>query len=764
MSKYQPLTQNSGRDDKEAAHSEIVSVVSLTGLDKLLGYRVPKELKDKIKVGCLVRVPLLRRNELAVVRQFGLREAFPISKLKYIYEIVQPYPVITPDLLQLAEWMQSYYLSTAESIVEAMVPAAVRRGMGGKHRILIRVSKKIPPKEIAAIRKKAPRQADLYEFLRGQFKPLPRQMVLKRLGLSAASLKALVKKGLVEEFQERFERLAYDDPLGHAEIVPGKDFKLNPDQEAAINSIVESLHAGKYRTHLLHGVTGSGKTEVYIHSMKRALQMGGSVIYLVPEVALTPQTVGRLRSRFEAEGVKTVVWHSHLSDGERLDAWHSLASGEAHVVVGARSAVFAPVQNLRLVVVDEEHEPAYKQDESPRYHGRDVAVYRASLCRAVCVLGSATPSLESLYNTKAGKYVRNTLPQRVDDKRLPHIHIVDMKREIRKGRGPALFSRHLIEKMADRFDRKEQTILFINRRGYSTSILCPNCGYVAACPHCSITLTYHRFDETLRCHLCATEEKPPRYCPSCRSDQIQWRGYGTQRIEEIVKKFLPRARVVRMDTDAMSKKNLFRKIFSDFRAGKIDVLVGTQMIAKGLDFPNVTLVGLVDADMALRIPDFRAAERSFQLMVQVSGRAGRGDREGEVVVQTFLPHSPAIQFAKQGDFDGFLAEELAHRKEYHYPPFRHLIHHRFRGLNPEKVFFFAEHWTRHLEANLTGNIEIRGPAPAPLEKIRDQYRFQIWYFVTNVTKAAAELSHLRQQFKMDKDVIDTFDVDPVNLV
>ncbi len=743
---------------------DVVSVVPLTGLDKLLGYRVSPELRDRVKVGSLVRVPILRRNELAVVKQFGLLEEYPISKLKFIYQVVQPFPVITPDLLLLAEWMQGYYLLTAESIVEAMVPSSVRRGMGVKQHTLLKAAKKIGPQEIAEIRKKAPRQADLYEFLCAQFKPLPRQMVLKRLALSAASLKALVKKGLVEEFQERQERLAYDDPLGHAEIVPLQDFNLNAEQESSIQSIIGSLDSGRFCTHLLHGVTGSGKTEVYIYAMKHALKMGGAVIYLVPEVALTPQTVGRLRSRFEAEGVKTVVWHSHLSDGERLDAWHSLASGEARVVVGARSAVFAPVQNLRLIVVDEEHEPAYKQEDSPRYHGRDVAVYRASLCQAVCVLGSATPSLESLYNSKIGKYTCNLLPQRVDEKRLPQIHIVDMKREIRKGRGPGLFSRLLIEKMADRFDRKEQTILFINRRGYSSSVLCPNCGYLAICSHCSITMTYHRFDEKLLCHLCGTEDKPPRYCPSCKSDQIQRRGHGTQRIEEIVKKFLPRARVVRMDTDAMSKKNLFRKIFSEFRAGRIDVLVGTQMIAKGLDFPNVTLVGLVDADIALRIPDFRAAERSFQLMVQVSGRAGRGDREGEVVVQTFLPHSPPIQFARQGDFEGFFTEELAQRKEYHYPPFRHLIHHLFRGVNPEKVSFYAEHWTRHLEANLSENIEIRGPAPAPLEKVRDQYRFQIWYFVTNVTRAAALLSRLRQEFRMDKTVIDTFDIDPVNMV
>ncbi len=744
--------------------NDVVSVVTLTGLDKLLGYRVPPKLQDLVKVGSLVRVPLLRRNELAVVRQFGLKEDYPLSKLKFLYEVVQPFPVITPDLLELAEWMRDYYLVSADSLMEAMVPTAVRRGMRLKQHTLLRVTKKIDAEELARLRKKAPRQADLYEFLLRQFKPLPRTMILKRLGLSATCVSSLVKKGFIEELREHSERLAYDDPLSQAEIVTQKDFVINAEQEAAINSIKSSLDTRKYHAHLLHGVTGSGKTEVYIHAMKLALKLGGAVIYLVPEVALTPQTVGRLRSRFEAEGVKTVVWHSHLSDGERLDAWHALTTGEAKVVVGARSAVFAPVENLRLLVVDEEHEPAYKQDETPRYHGRDVAVYRSRLCQAVCLMGSATPSLESLYNVQTGKYKINILPDRVDGKRLPTIHVADMKRELRKGKGPGLFSRQLIEKMVERFENKEQTILFINRRGYSTSILCPECGYLATCPHCSITMTYHRFDETLRCHLCASEEKPPRRCPSCSSHKIQWRGHGTQRIEEIVKKFLPKARVVRMDTDAMRKKNLFRKILGEFRAGRIDVLVGTQMIAKGLDFPNVTLVGLVDADLSLRIPDFRAAERSFQLMVQVAGRAGRGERPGEVVVQTYIPHSPTIQFARRGDFDGFLAEELAHRNEYRYPPFRHLIQHQFRGVNPEKVSFYAEQWTRQLESNLPEKIEIRGPAPAPMEKIRDHYRFQIWYFVNQVSKIAPHLARLRKDFKMDKDVIDTIDVDPVNLM
>jgi len=546
-------------------------------------------------------------------------------------------------------------------------------------------------------------------------------------------------------------------------VSPG-DFELNNEQKAAAGDFISSIDRGRFGVHLLHGVTGSGKTEVYIQALKHVLKQGGGAIYLVPEVALTPQTVGWLRSRLEeASGAHTVVWHSHLSRGERFDAWHALATGRARVVVGARSAVFAPIRNLRLIVVDEEHEPAYKQAETPRYHGRDVAVYRAKLCSAVCVLGSATPALESLYNVGNGKYRLNRLPNRVDDRKMPVVHVVDMKREIFRQQGSSTLSEMLTQKLYDRYEKREQSILFINRRGYAPSMLCPECGYVAACDHCSITLTYHRTDERLRCHLCGSQRDAPHRCPQCNSPRIRWRGLGTQRVEEVVKKCLPKARIVRMDTDAMQKKNLFRQILADFRVGKIDVLVGTQMIAKGLDFPNVTLVGLIDADLSLHIPDFRASERCFQLLVQVAGRAGRGDRAGEVVVQSFLPHSAPIQYARRGDFSGFTEEVLEERREFHYPPFRHLIHHLFRGKNPDKVAFYAEQWARHVERVIGSVVEVRGPAPSPREKVKDYYRFQVWYFVRNVSNFVPLLVAARKQFPMDKTVIDVIDVDPVQM-
>ena len=513
-------------------------------------------------------------------------------------------------------------------------------------------------------------------------------------------------------------------------------------------------------------MTGSGKTEVYLRAMDAALRAGGGVIFLVPEVALTPQTVARLRGRLEAiaPGHRCVVWHSHLSEGERLDGWLALATGESKVVVGARSAVFAPIQNLRLIVVDEEHEPAYKQDETPRYHGRDVAVMRAKLAGAVCVLGSATPSLESHTNAVAGKYRRLTLKNRVDGRKLPHFDIVDMRVEVTRQRGLTAISRRLAEAMQDRLARREQTILFINRRGYSSALLCPKCGHVAECTHCSIALTYHRSDETLRCHLCGDQRPAPARCPACGAPDIRWRGLGTQRVEEAVRRVLPRARLARVDTDTMSQKNRFREILGDFRLGKIDILVGTQMIGKGLDFPNVTLVGLIDADLSMHIPDFRANERTFQLLVQVAGRAGRGDRAGEVVVQTFTPQAGPIQFSRHADYAGFAAAELPPRRQFGYPPYRHLIHHLFRGPNPEKLKFFAEQWARRVGEVLGDRVELRGPTPAPIEKIKDQYRWQLWYFTASVTKVIGELAKLRADFAWPDDIVQTLNVDPMNLV
>lgn len=743
----------------------IVGVHPLAGFDKVLHYRVPPALVDTVAVGTLVRMPVGHALRLGIVGEIAPPKDFPIERLKALANVVYPFPALPPDLLQLARWMAGYYACGLDSIIEGMIPGPVRNGAGLKQEKLLSVVQKLTPEELATLEKRAPQQAKLYRFLAQQFRPQRKGLVLSRLGQSAAVAAALVKRGVVKEETQRIERVAYADDHALGELVAAQPHALNAEQQAAVDTVAASLGSRKFGVTLLHGVTGSGKTEVYLRAIDTALKAGGGVVFLVPEVALTPQTVARLRSRLDAiaPGQRCVVWHSHLSEGERLDGWLALATGEARVVVGARSAIFAPVQNLQLIVVDEEHEPAYKQDETPRYHGRDVAVMRAKIAGALCLLGSATPSLESFSNAQAGKYRLIQLLQRVDARKLPFIDIVDLRIEAMKQRTLPLLSGKLVRAMQDRFEKREQTILFINRRGYSSSMLCTKCGHVEECTHCSIALTYHRSDEVLRCHLCATQKPAPLRCPKCGAPEIRWRGLGTQRIEEAVRRVLPRARIERMDTDTMSKKNRFREVLGLFRAGKIDVLVGTQMIGKGLDFPNVTLVGLIDADMSMHIPDFRANERTFQLLVQVAGRAGRGDRAGDVMVQTFTPQAEAIQFSRHADFAGFAASELKVRRDFNYPPFRHLIQHLFRGPNPEKLKFFAEQWAKLVEKTLGDRVELRGPTPSPIEKIKDEYRWQIWYFTSAVTKVVPELARLRAEFAWPDDMTQVMDVDPVNL-
>ena len=744
----------------------IVGVHPLAGFDKVLHYRVPEALRGSVAVGSLVRVPVLHALRLGIVGEIGAPRDFPVEKLKSVAQVVYPFPALTPDLLELARWMAGYYACGLDSIIETMIPGAVRNGAGLKREKLLAIARPLTAGELAALEKRAPQQARLYRFLAQQFRPQRKGLVLARLGQTAAVAAGLVKRGVVREETRRVDRIAYADDHAHGELVAAQPHALNAEQQTAVDAVTVSLGAEKFGVSLLHGVTGSGKTEVYLRAIDTALKAGGGVVFLVPEVALTPQTVARLRSRLEAiaGGHRCVVWHSHLSEGERLDGWFALATGEARVVVGARSAVFAPVQNLRLIVVDEEHEPAYKQDETPRYHGRDVAVMRAKLSRAVCLLGSATPSLESFANAQAGKYRLLELRQRVDARKLPHIDIVDLRIEALKQRTLPALSRKLVDAMQARFERREQTILFINRRGYSSSMLCTKCGHVEECTHCSIALTYHRADEMLRCHLCGDQKAAPLRCPKCGAPDIRWKGLGTQRTEEAVRRVLPRAKIERMDSDTMAKKNRFREVLAQFRAGKIDVLVGTQMIGKGLDFPNVTLVGLIDADMSMHIPDFRANERTFQLLVQVAGRAGRGDRAGEVVVQTFNPQAGAIQFSRHADFAGFAEAELKIRRDFHYPPYRHLIHHLFRGPNPEKLKFFAEQWAKLVEKTFGDRVEMRGPSASPIEKIKDEYRWQLWYFTNSVTKVVPELAKLRAGFAWPDDLTQVIDVDPVNLM
>src|ERR1039457_4481462 len=521
------------------------------------------------------------------------------------------------------------------------------------------------------------------------------------------------------------------------------------------------------RTFLLHGVTGSGKTEIYLQALAHTLEQGKGGIVLVPEISLTPQTVERFKARFSSGKLQTLVavLHSHLSAGERHDEWHKIRQGRARIVIGARSAIFAPVEPLGLIIVDEEHEHTYKQEEAPRYHARDVAIMRGQMENAAVVLGSATPSMESFYNCKRGKFTLLELPERVDNQKMPYVRVVDMRQAMHKEKGPPIFSPQLKEAITQRLERGEQTILFLNRRGYSTHLFCPKCGYVANCPNCSVSLTYHRKAMQLLCHLCGHVGTVPKNCPECRDPSFRFAGMGTEKVESAIQKAFPKARVQRMDADTMKRKDDYRHVLGDFRAGKIDILVGTQMIAKGLHFPNVTLVGIIYADMALHMPDFRAAERTFQLLVQVAGRAGRGDVEGEVVVQSFTPFHSAIQYARQHDFIGFYEQEIEIRQELQYPPATRMVCVTIRSRSEDKARFVAEALAKGFEKQTASlKVLMGGATPAPLAKVQNQYRYQIVMRSAQIQSLVEAVGKVMTATKMPNDVSTTIDVDPLSLL
>ncbi len=739
----------------------LVEVLPLGGFDHPLTYGAKQSLYNCVQIGSLVRIPLGARRVIGVVSSLSPQHCPPNDKLRFVSALVQPEPVLSPELVSLAKWLSSYYACSLESTFGAMIPASVRDGMNAKTRRMIEPVI-LPDSDSARLLDRSPKQRQAYAKL----KEVSGQQVdavnwAKKWKIPPAVINALISKGLVRQTVAEVERHAYADQWSEKtdEIVESLR-ELTQEQSQAKEEIFEDLNTGEFHARLLQGVTGSGKTEVYCQAMERALEEGGGVLFLVPEVALAPQTVDRLRSRFGKMGEQVVVWHSHLSAGERLDAWRSLVLGKARIVVGARSAVFAPVKNLRLVVVDEEHEPAYKQEDAPRYHGRDVAVYRAYLNKAVCLLGSATPSLETARNVELQKYKKSILSQRIDGRELPLVHLIDMRRESIKQKTPPILSQPLIEALRQRFENGEQSILFLNRRGFNTTMFCTECGEVETCRDCSIAMTYHRTDHYLHCHLCGYRKPAPQICGNCNSLDIRKKGHGTQRIEDLVESVMPRrARVVRVDADVMTKKNLFREILRDFRLGKIDVLVGTQMIAKGLDFPRVTLVGVIDADLPLRMEDFRASERAFQILVQVAGRAGRGERAGEVYVQTYAPHESCIQFARRAELEAFLEEELALRKELNYPPYRHLIRHVFKGRGEEKTRFYAEQWRKQLDQSKLSGVEIKGPAATPLAKIKGYYRYHLFYLSSSVSHCLSQIHKIRNEFPIDREIIDILDVD-----
>src|SRR5213594_410578 len=618
-----------------------IRVVVDRAIHRELDYSVPESLAERVRVGSRVRVPFRDKSALATV--VGVLEHSEAKGIRPIEAIIGDAPILSEQLLELARWISGYYCCPIETVMRSMLPQVIRRAeVGWKKQLFVQPGRKIDNDEFEKLRKRAPRQAELLEAISRLDAPVRAAQLLRQTSLDNQTLRALVKRGLAELREEAVIR----DPHADEQFIATSNLVLNQEQSHALNEIVQALDAPENaRTILLHGVTGSGKTEIYLQAILAALDRGRTAIVLVPEISLTPQTVERFKGRFADAQDTVAVLHSHLSEGERHDEWHKIHSGRARIVIGARSAVFAPLKNLGLIVVDEEHETTYKQEEAPRYHARDVAVVRAKIEKSVVVLGSATPSLESYHNTLTKKYELANLTQRVDNCQMPLIRVIDLRQEPRSERSPIL-SERLRSAISARIAKREQTILFLNRRGFSTSLLCSKCGKARDCPNCSVALTFHRHMARLSCHLCGHTAAVPKKCPACGKDALIYAGFGTEKVESTVSQIFPKAAVRRMDADSMTRKEAYRETLRSFRAGKIDILVGTQMIAKGLHFPNVTLVGIINADLALHLPDFRAGERTFQLLTQVAGRAGRGETSGEVFVQTYTPFSPSIQFAR----------------------------------------------------------------------------------------------------------------------
>lgn len=797
--------------------AQVIVDVAAYPVDRPFDYLVPEDWHTLIEVGSRVKVPFGPRNVLGFVVALQNETDVPMNKIKPVSQVLDIEPVLTEEMLEMAKWLKQqticyeidalqvmlpsalrakyekivYATGEAEAIPEPLRPYFNRNGKadfksfekagllhelkqavkGGLVKIKNSVKQQGKVKEVrkvqieqdvsklekieADIPKRAAKQKHLVQWMIER----PGQVLLPvevcdEAGVTMAVLQAVIEKGAAVFIQEE----VYRDPFTK-EIVKTDFLKLTDEQETALSAITGAMDTHSAETFLLQGITGSGKTEVYLQAIQHTLREGKETIVLVPEISLTPQMTERFRSRF---GELVAVMHSGLSVGEKYDEWRKVQQGKVKVVVGARSAIFAPFENLGLIILDEEHESTYKQEDSPRYHARDVAIWRSEYHKCPVILGSATPSLESFARAKKGVYTLLTLKKRAMNQGLPTVHVVDLREELKLG-NRSMFSLQLADAIRERLAKKEQTVLFLNRRGYSSFVLCRDCGTVVECPNCDISLTYHRFSEKLKCHYCGYEEYVPQACPECASDHIRFFGTGTQKVEEELHKLFPEARVLRMDVDTTSKKGSHEVILDAFGRGEADILLGTQMIAKGLDFPNITLVGVLSADTSLHLPDYRSAERTFQLLTQVSGRAGRHDKAGEVIVQTYTPEHYAIELSKEQLYEPFYEREMHVRRQANYPPYYYLV---LIQVSHEDVMMAAEYAARaaeYLRANLSFNVSIIGPTTASISRLQNRYRYQclIKYKVEpNLIPVLLQLIKLYRSEWIKKGIQLTIDLDP----
>jgi len=792
-------------------------------LDHSFTYFLPETLRHRVAVGCRVLVFFGSRKLTGVVVK--VHDDKPEGPLKEVLRLIDEEPVLASELLSLGRWISQYYCAPLGEVLRSMIPLAgeVRKskvysltdsGRDAARQLLLSGSDDDPALQVLRLLEARPLSAQYLqkklptaqrvirtlekkgfvavEDLEAERDPLRASAARLRVSWFAPNLTELkLTKGERElhAFLElhpgthnleqleasvkgasqaaralarrKLVQLEPETPVGRFTSAPPPR-TLNAHQLDAYQQIEAALRAGKFQTFLLEGVTGSGKTEVYLKAIDACLALGRSALLLVPEIALTPAVAGQFLNRF---GDQVAILHSAFHDAERAEQWRRIRTGAATVVVGTRSGVFAPVRNLGLVVIDEEHDQSYKQQETPRYNGRDVAIVRAQEAGAVAVLGSATPSLESRYNAERGKYCRIELPERIERRPLPDVEVIDMRQEFLETRKLATFSRRLVESIAERLERREQTMLLLNRRGFSSFVACRSCGERILCVNCAVTLTFHRRDRRMLCHYCNYAQKVPTVCTKCGSEYLHFVGTGSEKVEEELHRDFPEARIARMDRDTVSGKRHFESILHDFRDGDYDILVGTQMIAKGHDIPNVTLVGIVSADVGLGLPDFRAAERTFQLLTQAAGRAGRGDLPGIVLIQTINPEHYAVRFASEQNYPGFYAKEIQFRKLMRYPPFSALANVLVRSQKQDEALAMSAELGHLLDPAPEG-VKVLGPAEAPVPKLKSEFRYQLLLKAANRKRLNDVLRDI-QRFATGKKWGATalvIDVDPLTLL
>lgn len=696
-------------------NKKLVEVAVAAPLDKTFYYTVPEGLSSRAVIGMKVTVPFGKRLVTGYIVGFPKTRAEGETadplQLKDVKDMPDHDPSFTPDMLEFYRWIADYYLSPLGEVIKAALPAAKGKAKRGRFAVAIESS----DQGISM----TPKEGRVFSFIRERGK-VPFSELNSEFKRPSEIIKRLSEKGLIHVVEEEVSRLACKAGVRSQESGVINIPTLTEPQEKAFSYIDTALKGGGFSPFLLQGVTGSGKTEVYLRVIEEALKTGKGAVVLVPEISLTPQILNRFRSRF---GNGVAALHSALSDGERYEEWRRIERGEARIVIGARSAIFAPVKDIGVIVVDEEHDHSYKQEETPRYNARDLALVRGKMVGGTVILGSATPSMESYHNAKTGKFGHIRLETRIEERPMPLVSVIDMKDAGKR----QIFSRQMTDCLEECLREKRQALIFLNRRGFSTFLICSSCGFTFGCPNCSISLIFHQGEGVLRCHYCDYSQKAFPLCPRCNGSDVGLLGHGTERVEEEIKKRFPDARVARMDRDTVSRKGSHERILNALEDGEIDILIGTQMVTKGHDYPNIMMVGVISADTSLNLPDFRAAERTFQLITQVAGRAGRGEGPGKVIIQTFNPDHYSINAARNHDMDSFYMEEAAFRKELGYPPFSRLINIRLRGNSERRTAEAAKILGKigRDYATVLKGVSILGPSQAPIYRIRGKYRWQM---------------------------------------